>query len=313
VAVRGPRKSGGISVVIPCYNGERHLAETLERVQAQERPALEIILVDDGSTDGSAEIARSAGVRLVSNPVNLGLPASRNRGFEASSGEFIALCDADDLWAPEHLSTVAPLLEEHPGAGLAYGRVVLFGDLEWEQEQDLPPGTPTFAYWRQFYRNLIIPSSSIIRATAWAEVGGFDPELRYVGEDWEFFLRLSARFTLVASDRITVRYRKHGGSITAAGKDSLRGAEFEVRSRYVDRARSGGDPHFVARLEEAHREAWESRLEDAWHERDLRHLNFLLSLSHLVPGSAEIRRRWMLRRLLVPVARTRDRIRARLR
>ena len=92
-----------ISVVIPCYNGARFLEQALASVREQTRPVDEVIVVDDGSTDDSADIARRAGVTCLSLEENMGPGASRNRGIALCRGEIVAFLDCDDYWMPEHI------------------------------------------------------------------------------------------------------------------------------------------------------------------------------------------------------------------
>jgi len=108
-----------ISVVIPLYNKARHIRRALSSVLAQTAPCFELVVVDDGSTDGSADVVRSISdsrLRLVVQP-NGGECAARNRGIRETSGELIAFLDADDEWLPEFLSTVMRLYDQCPQAG----------------------------------------------------------------------------------------------------------------------------------------------------------------------------------------------------
>src|ERR1700757_37711 len=95
-----------ISVIIPAYNAAHFLPRCLKSVFAQTLQPAEVIVVDDGSTDDSADVARKLGARVVSRP-NGGLSAARNTGVQSSTSEWIALLDADDLWAPEKLRAQA--------------------------------------------------------------------------------------------------------------------------------------------------------------------------------------------------------------
>lgn len=109
-----------ISVVIPLYNKQREIGEAVRSVLAQTLLPREIIVVDDGSTDGSAEIVRSIGsplVRLVPQP-NAGVCAARNHGIEESTGEYIALLDADDAWEPGFLAEITAMIDQFPGCGM---------------------------------------------------------------------------------------------------------------------------------------------------------------------------------------------------
>ena len=108
------------SVVIPLYNKGREIARTLGGVAAQTYTPLEVIVVDDGSTDDSARVVEGLdlpGVRLIRQP-NGGVSAARNRGIAEAKGDYIALLDADDYWKPEYLERVAALIGRYPGCGL---------------------------------------------------------------------------------------------------------------------------------------------------------------------------------------------------
>ncbi len=107
-----------VSVVIPARNAVRTLGETLATIAAQSLSPLEILVVDDGSDDGTADLAESVGARALRQPPD-GVAAATNRGIAAAGGELVALCDADDLWHPEKLARQAALLSAHPGAGMA--------------------------------------------------------------------------------------------------------------------------------------------------------------------------------------------------
>ncbi|BCX12974.1 MAG: hypothetical protein KatS3mg067_1912 [Thermosynechococcus sp.] len=109
-----------ISVVIPLYNKGPHIAKTLDSVLAQTVPPAEIIVVDDGSTDDGPEVVRrylDRGVRLIQQ-ANDGVSVARNRGVEEAACEHVAFLDADDWWMPNHIETLARLIQQYPQAGL---------------------------------------------------------------------------------------------------------------------------------------------------------------------------------------------------
>jgi glycosyltransferase involved in cell wall biosynthesis len=170
-----------VSVVIPVYNGERYLAATIESVLAQTRPPDEVIVVDDGSTDGSAQIAEryaTRGVRCHSQ-ANAGGGAARNRGIALSRGDFIAFLDADDLWEPVKLQLQLDAFAAEPSLDLVFGRVSHFvsPDLDPEEAGRLvcPPGLhPGY-----------LTSALLARSEAMERVGSFREDLT-VGEfvDW---------------------------------------------------------------------------------------------------------------------------------
>src|SRR5262245_20179101 len=117
-----------VSVVIPCYNAGRFLKETLESILAQTRPALEVIVVDDGSTDDSAAVAGAFGppVRVLRQS-NQGESVARNRGLDEARGDWVAFLDADDVWAPDKLERQLAAVEGSPGVACCHTGFYLFG------------------------------------------------------------------------------------------------------------------------------------------------------------------------------------------
>src|SRR4029077_16592787 len=111
-----PRGSPAVSAIVPCYNGAHWLAEAVQSIKAQSLPVQEIIVVDDASTDNSAEIAQKYGALVIRNTDNRGEGYSRNIGLRHASGDLIAWLDADDLWLPQHVRTLTELLQKYPQA-----------------------------------------------------------------------------------------------------------------------------------------------------------------------------------------------------
>jgi glycosyltransferase involved in cell wall biosynthesis len=173
-----------ISVVIPAYNAGRFLPRCLNSVFAQTLEPAEVIVVDDGSTDDGAEIARKLGARVVSRR-NGGLSAARNTGVQSASSEWVALLDADDLWAPEKLRSQADRVRED--TVLVYTGIRIFGDEG--VRSSAPAVDPAKARKMLRYRNPITPSSVMARREALAANGGFREDIRAC-EDWEMWVRL---------------------------------------------------------------------------------------------------------------------------
>ncbi len=172
-----------VSVIIPVHNGGRFLGDSLRSVVRQEYPALEIIVVDDGSTDGSAQIAAAfAGVRGLSQP-NQGPGAARNAGIEQARGEIIALLDQDDEWASGKLRTQVAALVADPGLDFSLSHTRTF----------LEPGMNRPSWLTEDQIRLtkgFFPGSLVIRREAFARIGLFNPAYRYSSDsDWFFRAR----------------------------------------------------------------------------------------------------------------------------
>jgi glycosyltransferase involved in cell wall biosynthesis len=116
-----------VSVIIPVYNGAAHLRDTLDSLLAQEYPALEVIVVDDQSTDTSLDLARSYGDRLtVITQANQGVAGARNTGIKRATGKYLTFCDQDDLWSPGKTATQVSYLEAHPECAYVLSRMAFF-------------------------------------------------------------------------------------------------------------------------------------------------------------------------------------------
>jgi glycosyltransferase involved in cell wall biosynthesis len=195
------------SVVIPVFNGERYVGEAIQSVLVQDYSPFEIIVVDDGSTDRTAEV-----VMKLSGPApiiyhfqqNRGLAVTRNIAVSLSRGEWIALLDADDVWYPNKLALQATHLTAHPEVGLTWC------DVDYIDADGNLRHAPT---WRDPMRRLLfdqsvrpVPSSMVVRKDIFREIGGFNPRLRCY-EDTEFFARVSAESQISFIPQKLAQYR----------------------------------------------------------------------------------------------------------
>lgn len=171
-----------VSVIIPVYNAERYLAEAMDSVFAQDEESLEIIVIDDGSTDGSADVAKSYGsrVRYHWQPNrNLGVSAARNKALEFARGEYLSFLDADDIWVENKLALQFAALDEDPDLDMVFGVVQQFYSPDLSEEQR----------GQVRYANEVIPGyiagTMLISREAFDRVGPFATTFR-VGEfiDW---------------------------------------------------------------------------------------------------------------------------------
>ncbi len=216
--VEHPHRTPAVSIVIPCYNGASWLDETLASLAGQSCADWEAVVVDDGSTDESAQIARrwhggDRRVRLVQQ-ANAGLPAARNAGVRESRGRYLVFLDADDLLEPEFLMLMRDALEGEPEAmGIACSFTVIEADGSTFR-QELPGSGEWLTIDDILPANGWPPHAAMIRRELFEEVGGFNPALRSV-EDWDFWLRSLAGSDFLALRRPLVRYRKHPGQMSS--------------------------------------------------------------------------------------------------
>lgn len=224
-----------VSVIIPAYNVGRFIDEALASVAAQRRPAHEVVVVDDGSTDDTNARIRAWGGRcgparltLLDGP-NRGLSRSRNRAIEASEGDLLAFLDGDDCFLPWHLERLVPAFEADTSLAVAFGDLMRFQDGGGDLIGNLQPvrealraistplgdsgllrlGSGLRAIFLR--RSRILPSSWIVSRAAIERTGMFDPELAY-GEDIDFFWRLTGPGTAIWHDAATARRREHGNN-----------------------------------------------------------------------------------------------------
>lgn len=199
-----------ISVIIAAYNAEKYIAQAIDSVLAQSHAAVECIVVDDGSTDRTAEVARSYGARVrYIHQQNAERSAARNNGIAHAAGTYLCFLDADDLLAPEKLAEQAAFLDAHPEFDVVYSRVAYFKERDgssFSPRRKTPSGD---ILAELIYSNFITIHSPLIRRAALERTDGFDvTRNRY--EDWDFLLRLAlagARFAFL--DRLHAKVRLH--------------------------------------------------------------------------------------------------------
>ena len=209
-----------ISVVIPAYNAQATLLETIESVRRQTFSDFELLVIDDGSTDET--LARAKSVRdpriRVSSFANRGLAVSRNRGIDQSLGEFLSFIDADDLWTPDKLERQLGALRRHPEAALAYSWTA-FLDADGRFLFAKEPSHFEGDVFGELVRHAFIASGSniLVRRDCAVAAGGFDASLE-AAQDWDFCLRIAALrpFALVPSYQILYRIGEDSMSADAA-------------------------------------------------------------------------------------------------
>lgn len=202
-----------VTVVIPSYNHRAYIGAAIESVLTQTHPAVQLVVVDDGSSDGSAEwlqgLAQARGFDLILQ-ANAGVCRALNRAIrERARGEFIALLGSDDLWDPRKLELQLARLGEVPGAELCFSQARSFTQAPDDAYGAAFPKRPregeivSFVFWRQH-----VPAGTLLFTRAlYDALGGFDEALRE--EDWDFVIRAAARTRFAAVRRPLLLYRAH--------------------------------------------------------------------------------------------------------
>jgi glycosyltransferase involved in cell wall biosynthesis len=207
-----------VSVVIPAYNCARYLPETIESALSQTLPPLEVIVIDDGSTDDTAEVlARYEGRIRYAHQRNMGISAARNAGIRLARGTLIAFLDADDIWLPSMLAQECDALSR-TGAGVAHA-----GFYNWDSTTDekFPPARDNslfdgYCYRKFFWNETGDPASAyMVRRSCFDAVGLFDEAIPGgCCEDLEMWTRLARRFPFTYINAPLVLRRQHASNIT---------------------------------------------------------------------------------------------------
>jgi glycosyltransferase involved in cell wall biosynthesis len=254
-----------VSVVLVFLNEENFLAEAVDSVYQQSYSDWELILVDDGSTDGSSSLARSFSekepgrVFYVEHEghINKGMSSSRNRGRSCSRGEYIAFLDADDTLMPNALSEQVDILQANASAALVYGPSLYWRSWEGDREQGGGDALQKLgAYVDQIVRppSLLLqfleneartPGGAMIRKCAFDDVQGYVEAFRGMHEDQAFFSRFFRRFPAYVSGNCWRRYRQHSSSCVSVTKKA--GVYSRARMEFLEWLMSDlspGEPFF---------------------------------------------------------------------
>lgn len=233
-----------VSVIVPAFNSARYIQEAVDSALEQDYPAIEVIVIDDGSTDETVGIVERYGnkVRLLRQK-NQGSAAARNHGIRNASGKYVAFLDADDVWSPQKISWQIAAMADG-GYKMAYGRFIWWhadaeGNHRPAAQEFAHPANPALSTaaivtgWT--YADLLLDcivwtSTVIVEKEALLAVGLFDEHLRK-GQDYDLWLKLSRRIEMVGLEQPTALYRIHPTSITASLKDI--NYEYLILSRAV--------------------------------------------------------------------------------
>jgi glycosyltransferase involved in cell wall biosynthesis len=229
-----------ITVVVAAYQAERWIAETLESILGQTHAPDEVIVVDDGSTDGTArELERFAGRIRVIRRVNGGCSAAFNTGFREARGDYVAECGADDIWEPDKLERQVQALVSHPEVDIAFCAARLFGNQEGQWA--MPPEDRSVGVLdrRQFgltlFRvNPVCPSTTLIRRSLYQRLAPFAERDELGTEDYDFWMRSQRAGAIFYYDpRMLVRHRRHESN-ASSNHLTMKRADLFVHTRDTD-------------------------------------------------------------------------------
>jgi glycosyltransferase involved in cell wall biosynthesis len=226
-------KKPSVSVILPVFNGERFLVEALQSILAQHYDPIEIIVVDDGSTDDSAKIINnSKGNIHYIYQRNRGPAAARNEGISVSTGEIIAFLDSDDLWPEGKLDLQVKRLVDEPSLDVVLGRI----------QYIRLPGAEELKYRLKEPIDIITNvhlGSALFRKPVFEKVGFFNESLRF-NEDTEWFFRARENnISMVILKDVTLHYRMHSDNMTR-GRSNKEMHFLQVLKQSLDRRRSQG-------------------------------------------------------------------------
>ena len=209
-----------VSVIIPCYNGAKFLKEAIESLLAQTYPQVEIIVVNDGSTDNTEEVATCyPEVRYIYQK-NQGIAAARNTGLAESCGEYVVFHNQDDIMRSNALEIAVNSLKAHPNCGFAFGLYKCVKNDGLAFDASLESYDTSLNIYQVLLRGrcFVPPSTVLFRRIVFEAVGNFDRPL-VVSDDYDLFLRVARAFTGYCHNQVIVDYRQHS-SVSITGKPS---------------------------------------------------------------------------------------------
>lgn len=220
-----------VTIVIPSYNRADYIAETIESVLAQTYPSIEVIVIDDGSTDNTKEIVERyvPQVQYVYQE-NAERGASRNHGLRLAQGEYISFLDSDDLWLPEKLATDVEFIEARPNIGVVYTDALQI-DSNGNYRKRLNAGRHSGKVTEHLLRgNFILMGSHLVRTDKAREIGGFNEDRELSGsEDWEFWVRLSTITEFAYNPMAFAKIRTHEANTMSNPEGMERSMNCSVR------------------------------------------------------------------------------------
>ena len=205
-----------VSIIMPVLNGEKYIGEAIRSIVAQSYSNYELVVIDDGSTDGTKQqldsFAGQLEIKYVHHPAPKGIPASMNDGLRHASGDLIAFLDHDDAWFPEFLETQVTYLQEHPDVGMVHSDIqTIDGEGNVIEasvavcRKHIPPSGNIFP--QLFMQSLICGNSVLIRKNCFQHLGHFDENLHF--GDYHMWMRIARHYRIDYVGKVLTKYRQH--------------------------------------------------------------------------------------------------------
>lgn len=229
-----------VTAIVVVFNGEKYLRQCIDSILNQDYQPLEILVIDDGSTDSTMQIIKSYGKKIRSyHQVNSGIAEARNKGIELANGDYIAFLDADDIWIPGKISTQITVFRKYPHYDVVYGNFkrisasVVNNDLETQpMKPEIDKNWSGCLYPRMLMDSWVHIITAMAPKKIFIDVGGFDPDKK-IGEDYDFWIRVSKKYKMTKIPYPLALYRDNPSSITARFTERNYGAE--IVKKYISK------------------------------------------------------------------------------
>ncbi len=283
-----------VTAIVPVFNGGELLGDAIRSIRAQTRAVDELLVVDDGSTDGSAGVAEELGARVIRLPENRGPSAARNEALRSAQGDIVAFLDCDDTWLPGHCALLVDALERFPECSVASAQTALSRELA--DLPDRPPyGAPFDALALLVRANFVPQAGAVARRETLLAVGGYD-ERRRLSEDYGLWLQVALHASFVTFSDITVHRRVHPGQATWGRQAELYRASWELRLALLVEEQVASIPERRSEIIRAMHLALWDEFRSTWYAGDLSAFMEIEAAAVRVPNAGGILSRWRIRR-----------------
>jgi glycosyltransferase involved in cell wall biosynthesis len=226
-----------VSVVIPTYNALKFLPQTIASVMAQTFQDFELLLIDDGSSDGTADWVAHYNQSTDGHKIQFfqqqrgGVSAARNLGIQNAQGEFVAFLDADDLWVPTKLSQQVNYLNQHPRVGLVHGAIALMDEAGTLTGRVLSSKPIASSLPRLLTQNAVACQTVLVRRSCFEQTGRFDSQADTV-EDWDLWMRVARFYPIVGLPEVLAHYRQVESSLSRSHERMVPTYHYVIEKNY---------------------------------------------------------------------------------